>query len=79
MNEKTSILTFILTSFMCIAFAEPYCKTLASVNMSPDQSRRGHLNFDIGGATPKTLKTKDNVSDGARPSRGKKRLKSSIE
>ena len=79
MNDRTSILTFILTSLLCLAFAESYRKTLALVNRSPDQSRKGHLNSDIGSATPRTLKTKDNVLDGVGPSRGKKKLKSNIE
>ena len=75
MNGRTSIFTFILTFHMCLAIADPYCKTLALVNRSPDQSRRGHLNSDIGGATPRTLKTRNSGSDGAGPSKGNKRLK----
>ena len=79
MNGRTSIFTFILTSHLCLAFADPYCRTLASVNRSPDQSRKGHLNSDIGGSTPRTLKTKDSSSDGAGPSKGNKKLKPTSE
>ena len=57
--------SFVLTSLLCLAFAKPYCRTLAIVNKSLDQSCKGHLNSDIGGATPKTLKSKENALDGA--------------
>ena len=73
------IFTFILTSLLCLALSEPYRKKLDSVSRSPDQSRKGHLNSDIGGATPRTLRTNDSVSDGVGSSRGKKRLRSKAE
>ena len=79
MNGRTSIFTFILTSHLYLAFANPYRKTLALVNRSPDQSRKGHLNSDIGGSTPRTLKTKDSSSDGAGPSKSNKNLKPTLE
>ena len=79
MNGRTSIFTFILTSHLCLAFADPYRRTLASVNRSPDQSCKGHLNSDIGSSTPRTLKTKDSSSDGVGPSKGNKKLKPTSE
>ena len=75
MNGRTSIFTFILTSHLCLAFADPYRRTLASVNKSRDQSRKGHLNSDIGSSTPRTLKKKNSSSNGAGPSKGNKKLK----
>ena len=79
MNGRTSIFTFILTSHLCLATIDPYRGTLASINKSLDQSRKGHLNSDIGGSTPRTLKTKDSGSDGAGPSKGNKKLKPTSE
>ena len=80
MTESPSfIFTFILTSLLYLALSEPYCKKLDSVSRSPDQSRKGHLNFDIGGATPRTLRTNDSVLDGVGSSRGRKRLRSNAE
>ena len=80
MTELPSfIFTFILTSLLCLALLEPYHKKLALVSRSPDQSCKGHLNSDIGGATPRTVRTNDSVSDGVGSSRGKKRLRSNAQ
>ena len=49
------------------------------MSRTPDEPRGGHLNSDIGGATPRTSKTWDRESDGVGPSKRQKKKKSTSE